>query len=113
VGCMESPFFLLGSTRTPLDENEISQWGGATWYEPRMCVEYRVSMQWVTEVRAVFPLGGPRGYPNWVIPESVDGTRIGPEPVDFGRASEIGVQKGYGMLSSGEGGRCYRCTPCH
>ena len=68
MGCMESPFFLLGSTRAPLYENEISQWGGATWYEPRMCVEYRVSMQWVTEVRAVFPLGDPRGYPNWVIP---------------------------------------------
>ena len=51
MGCMESPFFLLGSTRTPLDENDISQWGGATWYEPRMRVEYRVSMQWVAEHR--------------------------------------------------------------
>jgi hypothetical protein len=31
AGCMESPFFLLVSTRVPIDEDDPSQWGGATW----------------------------------------------------------------------------------
>ena len=32
------------------------------------------------------------GYPVWAAPVSVDGTSIEPEPIDFGRASEIGVE---------------------
>ena len=49
AGCMESPYSLLGSSRVPMDEDDPSQWGGATWYEPRMFEGYRVSMQGVDE----------------------------------------------------------------
>jgi hypothetical protein len=48
--------------------------------------------------------GNPGGYPLWAVPVSVYGTGIGiePLPVDMGRASEIGIEKGSGMLPTGK-----------
>jgi hypothetical protein len=119
VGCLESPYVgRLGSPsvhrlvftgpllhRAPVGEGSLSLQRGATWYEPRMSEEYRVSMREVYEVKCEFPPGNPGGYPFWASPVTVYGTYetdVAPLPIDMGRASEIGVEKGSRVLPTGE-----------
>ena len=98
--CVESiPCSLRGSSRVRMDVNDKSQWGGATWYEPRMSEGYRVSMLGLVEISAIFLPVNPGGYPFWAAP--ISATESGP-PIDFERASDIGLENGYGMLSGGE-----------